>query len=132
MAVDEVAEKLARLCPQAEGDSLAEHAREYGAGEVLDRLTAAVRAGEGGPAVAADLHALDEAFARHGIDGLTTGARGYETPRGGREHPVVTVWACPAPRPCSRLVPRQDGERDGAGPPCALSGLRLVSRRIHL
>jgi hypothetical protein len=131
MSTDEVAERLGRLCPQAAGEALEARARRYGAGAALERLAAAVRSGATGAPVTAELDALDDAFARNGIDGLTRGDRGYEAVRGAPGHPVVTVWACPAPRPCTRLEPR---EPDGpAGTPlCSLTGDPLTLRRYRL
>ncbi|GAA4935791.1 hypothetical protein ACFPM3_06020 [Streptomyces coeruleoprunus] len=143
--MDEVAERLGRLCAQAGGGALAERAARYGVGDVLDRLQEAVRSGTAGPGLLADLRELDEAFARHGIDGLTTGARAYVPFAGGRPHPVVTLWGCPADRPCNRLEPRAAQEvraaaRDSreartgdAEPPlCALTGAPLRARRFRL
>lgn len=131
--MDEVAERLARLCAQAGDGGLRERAGRFGAGAEWDRVCAAVRSGALGPEVAADLDALDDAFARHGVDGLTTGGRGYEPLRGGRSRPVVTVWACPADRACARLEP-QEGRwaRLRPAPRCGLTGSPLVSRRFTL
>ncbi|MDG9702935.1 hypothetical protein [Streptomyces sp. DH37] len=134
--MDEVAERLARLCAQAGDDGLRERAERFGAGAELDRLCQAVRSGVHGPSVAADLDALDDAFARHGIDGLTLGDRGFEPLRGGRSHPVVTVWACPAGVACSRLEPQEQQGGRGRGraepPRCGLAQAPLVSRKFRL
>ncbi|MER6430729.1 hypothetical protein ABT272_23755, partial [Streptomyces sp900105245] len=132
-SMDEIAERLARLCAQAGDDGLRERAERYGVGEALTRLGQAARAGSRTAAVTADLDALDDAFARHGIDGLTVGPRGFEPLRGGRAHPVVTVWGCPAEASCSRLEP-QERQRGSRTPPpaCALTGTPLVPRKIRL
>jgi hypothetical protein len=87
---------------------------------------------EGGvsePDLLADLDQLDDAFARHGVDGLTTGDRGYQPWRSGSGHAVVAMWACPAARPCSRMVAPQDDTRR---PDCGLAGVPFAVRRIHL
>ncbi|MGW0292054.1 hypothetical protein [Streptomyces tuirus] len=133
-AMDEVAERLGRLCAQAGGGALAERAARYGVGDVFDRLKEAVCSGVARHRLLADLRELDEAFARNGIDGLTTGTRAYVPLNGGRAHPVVTLWGCPAARPCSRLEPREAQARvgDAEAPLCALSGTPLLSRRFTL
>ncbi|MGW6293349.1 hypothetical protein [Streptomyces sp. NPDC055058] len=131
--MDEVAERLARLCTQAGDDGLRRSAERFGVGGELTRLVAAARSGARGPSVTADLDALDDAFARHGIDGLTLVDRTFEPLRGGRPRPVVTVWACPAEVACSRLEPREPGRRGRDAPPrCGLAGTPLVSRKYRL
>lgn len=128
--MDEIAERLGRLCAQAEDGALRERAAQYGAADVLERLTRAIRLGATRHHLAADLDALDEVFARHGIDGLTSGPRAYEPWRGGdAAHPLVATWACPARQPCSRLAARDDAARR---PRCALGDRFFVARRIPL
>ncbi|MFI9150095.1 hypothetical protein [Streptomyces sp. NPDC053367] len=129
--MDAIGERLARLCPQTDGDALRERAVRYGVGDELERLRDAVSSGERGPSVTADLDALDDAFARQGIDGLTNGARDYDTLRGTTAHPGVSLWACPAPVACPRLVP-QEGAQADAAPRCGLTGTPLVSRTFRL
>jgi hypothetical protein len=131
--VDEIAERLARLCTQA-GPDLRKRAVRYGVGDVLVRLVTVTgsdaAAAPGSPASPADLRSdldrLDEAFARHGIDGLTTGPRAYQRWPGADGHPMVALWACPAAQPCARLVPGDDRPR------CALLDEPFVTRRIQL
>ncbi|MFF2202161.1 hypothetical protein [Streptomyces sp. NPDC058145] len=131
--MDEIAERLARLCAQAGDDGLRERAERYGVGDALTRLGEAARSGSRAPTVTADLDALDDAFARHGIDGLTVGPRGLDPLRGGRAHPVVTVWGCPAEAACSRLEPQERRRASRTPPPsCGLTGIPLVSRKIRL
>ncbi|CAL9346860.1 hypothetical protein [Streptomyces sp. enrichment culture] len=131
--MDEVGERLARLCVQAGDDGLRSRAEQFGVGGALARLVEAARSGARGPSVSADLDALDDAFARHGVDGLTLGDRAFEPLRGGRPRPVVTVWACPADVSCSRLEPREPGRHGRDEPPrCGLAGRELVSRKYRL
>jgi hypothetical protein len=137
--MDEVGQRLARLCAQAEGDELRQRAVRYGVGAALDRLRKAVESGARGGSVAADLDALDDAFARHGIDGLTVGPRAFEPLRGSHAHPVVTVWGCPAAVACARLEPQEPppGDRPAAAPDdpppwCGLAAKPLISRRFRL
>jgi hypothetical protein len=130
--MDEIGERLARLCVQAGDEGLRERAEHYGVGEVLARLGQAARSGLRTSAVTADLDALDDAFARHGIDGLTVGARVFDPLRGVRAHPVVTVWGCPAEASCSRLEPQeqQSGRSRNPPPRCWLTEAPLVSRKF--
>ncbi|MGW5234795.1 hypothetical protein ACWEQU_21475 [Streptomyces nodosus] len=131
---DEVGERLALLCVQAGDEGLRERAERYGVGEEFARLCRAAGSGARDPSVTADLDALDEAFARHGIDGLTVGSRAFEPLRGGQAHPVVTVWACPAAVSCPRLEPQEErrGRRGVAAPRCGLTEIPLVSRKFRL
>ncbi|MFG2055335.1 hypothetical protein ACGFI9_15050 [Micromonospora sp. NPDC048930] len=122
-----VAERVGRLCGQAAGGQLREYAERYGVAEVLDRIAAAVAQGRLDRPLEEDLDLLDAAFARHGIDGLTTGVRGFEPWLGGGGHPTVAAWACPGPDPCPRAVP-VDGDR----PVCPLTGTPLRETRIPL
>lgn len=122
-----IVERVGRLCRQASGGQLREHAERYGVGEVLDRITDAVAQGRLDRQVEEDLDRLDRAFARHGIDGLTLGVRGFE-PWPGGGHPTVVAWTCPSPRSCPRAVPADDGDR----PVCALTGTPFTETRITL
>ncbi|MEU1686981.1 hypothetical protein [Micromonospora sp. NPDC005707] len=123
-----VAERVARLCRQAVGEQLRQHAERYGAADVLDRIAEAVAQGRLDHHLEQDLDRLDDAFARHGIDGLTTGVRGFESWLGGGGHPTVVAWGCPSPLPCPRAVPEGDGDR----PVCGLTGAAFGQRRIVL
>lgn len=123
-----VAHRVGRLCVQAVGGQLREHAERYGVVDVLDRIAAAVGQGRVDRHLAEDLDRIDAAFARNGIDGLTTGVRGFEPWLGGGGHPTVTAWACPSLRSCPRAVPVGDGEP----PACALTGAPFVETRIAL
>lgn len=123
-----VAERVGRLCHQAAGEQLREHAERYGVAELLDRIADAVGQGRLDQRLAEDLDRLDDAFARHGIDGLTLGVRGFEPWLGGGGHPTVVAWSCPSPQPCPRAVPADDGDR----PVCGLTGAPFGQRRITL
>ncbi|MEV3987577.1 hypothetical protein AB0J57_01575 [Streptomyces sp. NPDC049837] len=124
----QVARRLEMLCGQAAGGELAERAARYGVADALDRIVGAVRAGRAadGGALEADLDLLEDAFARHGIDGLTTGARSFEPWQGGGSV-MVSAWVCPAGA-CSRAEAAEPG-----GPPaCALTGAALAVKRFRL
>ncbi|WP_345629806.1 hypothetical protein [Rugosimonospora acidiphila] len=125
--MDFVAHRVGRLCGQATGGQLREYAERFGVLDILDRIVDAVDHGRVDQQLEKDLDVLDSAFARHGIDGLTTGSRSYETWRGGGGHPTITAWECPR-RSCPRRVPAVDGDR----PVCALANLPFVETRITL
>ncbi|MEO3925689.1 hypothetical protein ABGB07_17725 [Micromonosporaceae bacterium B7E4] len=123
-----VAQRIGRLCGQAGGGQLREYAERFGAADVLDRIADAIGQGRLDRQLEADLDRLDVVFARHGVDGLTTGSRGFETWRGGGGHPTVTGWTCPNRQACARAERAGDGDR----PTCALTGLPFVETRITL
>ncbi len=122
-----VTERVGRLCGQATGGQLREHAERYGVAEVLDQIADAVAQGRLDRPLEEDLDRLDAAFAHHGIDGLTTGVRGFEPWLGGGGHPTVAAWTCPGPAPCPRAVPAADDR-----PMCTLTGAPLRETRIPL
>ena len=92
----DVADRLDRLCRLLGGGELARRAREYGVEEPLERLLGAVRAGTDPERVRADLDALDEGFARHGIDGLTTRTRSTVGLKSMSKFVPVTATAVPS------------------------------------
>ncbi|WP_406858972.1 hypothetical protein ABZO31_01490 [Streptomyces sp. HUAS MG47] len=129
----DVADRLDRLCRLLGGGELARRAREYGVEEPLERVLGAVRAGTEPERVRADLDALDEGFARHGVDGLTTRTRAYPSLPGTVEHMTLRGWVCPAARRCSRFTEHDAGAPDGvAGPVCEALGTALVRVEIPL
>jgi hypothetical protein len=94
-----------------------------GAEDALARIRAALR---DGPTVAAAMTTLldqvDEAGLRVGLDGATTGTRGFRSlPPGLPESTRVQAWVCPR-RGCSRVVlPDETPDR----PDCALAGVPM-------
>lgn len=129
----DLADRLDRLCRLLGGGELARRAREYGVAEQLERVLGALRAGTDPERVRADLDALDEGFARHGIDGLTTRTRAYQPLSGTVGHPVLRGWVCPAAHRCSRFTGHDTGAPDGdAGPVCEALGTPLVRVEIPL
>ncbi len=125
--MDLVAHRVGRLCHQATGGQLRTYAQQFGALDVLDRIVDAIGRGRIDARLEADLDALDGAFARHGVDGLTTGSRGYETWRGSG-HRSFTAWACPQRWSCPRRVQLDDGDP----PVCGLTGRSFTELRIDL
>ncbi|WP_418955371.1 hypothetical protein [Streptomyces tritici] len=125
----DVADRLDRLCRLLGGGELARRAQEYGVAEQLERVLGAVRGGTDPERMRADLDALDEGFARHGVDGLTTRTRAYQRLSGTVGHPVLRGWVCPAARRCSRFTEHEQG---AAGPVCEALGTALVGVEIPL
>lgn len=121
--------RIERLCAQLPGGELTLRAQRYGVAEALERVLGALRQGTDLEAVRGDLDAVDEGFAVHGIDGLTTGSRAYQPLPGEAGHPVLRGWVCPAPRRCVRLAPLGD---DGRPPTCAALEAPLVRVEIPL
>jgi hypothetical protein len=117
-------ERIARLCSQFTPDDLAAAAARFSAAEPLDRIVAGVRAGADPADLKSDLDELDNAFARNGIDNVTTGPRVYRELPGSGAHPVMRVWVCPAAQPCSRVE-----VTGGAG--CGLLGKPLTCRDVQ-
>jgi len=117
-------ERIARLCSQFTLDDLAAAAARFDATETLDRIVAAVQAGTDPADLESDLDELDDAFARHGIDNITTGARVYRALPGSTGHPVMRVWTCPAARPCTRV-------EVAAGADCGLVHKPLICRDVQ-
>ncbi|GGV82914.1 hypothetical protein ABZ178_27380 [Streptomyces massasporeus] len=129
----DLADRLDRLCRLLGGGELTRRAREYGVAEYLERVLGAVRDGTDPERVRADLDALDEGFARHGIDGLTTRTRAYQPLSGTVGHPVLRGWVCPAAHRCSRFTRHDTGTPGGdAGPVCEALGTPLVRVEIPL
>lgn len=117
--------RIGRLCAHPalrDVEDFAQRAACYGAARSLARIITAVRTGADPAGLEPDLDALDEAFARHGIDSLTGTVRAYHPLPGMGAHPVTRGWVCPAARRCSRLVP--GGGADA--PVCALNGQPLI------
>lgn len=100
--------RIARLCAHPALGNLEDfeqRAARYGAAASLARILTAVRTGTNPNLLVPDLDALDDAFARHGIDNLTGTVRAYRPLPGTGQHPVIRAWVCPATQPCSRLIP---------------------------
>ena len=126
MGGTELADRIRRLCVELGRGELAEIVGQADAEPVLDRLLGMLTAETADPAeVAAALDALDEAAVRAGIDGLTTGARGYRPvtwPVGAPQY----GWVCPQRR-CSRA---ETEPADGGGYVCAITGAPLTRIRL--
>lgn len=99
-----VAGRIEQLCTQLALEDFEERAARYGAADPLARIITAVRTGADPAMLESDLDALDEAFARHGIDNVTSTPRAYRPLPGASGHPVMRAWACPATRRCTRLI----------------------------
>ncbi|MFF7736519.1 MULTISPECIES: hypothetical protein [unclassified Streptomyces] len=128
----DLADRIDRLCRLLGGGELARRAREYGVAEHLERVLGAVRDGTDPERIRADLEALDEGFARHGIDGLTTRTRAYQRLPGTVGHPVLRGWVCPAAHRCSRFTQHGATPDGDAGPVCEALGTPLLRVEIPL
>lgn len=114
--------RIEQLCTQLALEDFEERAALYGAADPLARIITAVRTGTDPALLEPDLDALDEAFARHGIDNVTSTSRAYRPLPGAGGHPVMRAWVCPATRRCPRLVL---GSGTGSRV-CALTGQPLT------
>ncbi|MGP3683604.1 hypothetical protein ACTVZO_02660 [Streptomyces sp. IBSNAI002] len=121
--------RIERLCAQLAGGELTLRAERYGVAGALERVLGALRQGADPEAVRGDLDAVDEGFAVHGIDGLTTGSRAYQPLPGEAGHPELRGWVCPAPRRCVRFAPLG---AEGRPPTCAALEAPLVRVEIPL
>jgi hypothetical protein len=99
------------------------------AGEIgeLGLLTEAVEAvrNKATDALGQRLDALDEAFARVGVESVTGGLRHRPVPGVQAQMPEC-AWVCPG-----RICPRSEAATDAAGSPiCAVMGLPLIRVRM--
>jgi hypothetical protein len=72
--------RIERLCAHlalGNREDFEQRAARYGAADTLARIITAVRTGIDPALLEPDLDALDEAFARHGVDNLTGTVRAY-------------------------------------------------------
>ncbi|MEU8232256.1 hypothetical protein AB0C12_21950 [Actinoplanes sp. NPDC048967] len=122
--------RLAALCANLDLDPRLREALDDGGltGTQWDALVAVVRAGRPDDAVVvALLDAVEDAAGSAGLDGISTGPRGFEPLPGGTAGTrAVHGWRCPHPRPCGRGEP----DRAGRAPACALTGDPLAPVRI--
>ncbi|HEY9373375.1 hypothetical protein [Streptomyces sp.] len=128
----DMADRLDRLCRRLTGGELARRAREYGVGQQLERVLGAVRDGTDPEQVRTELDALEDGFARHGIENLTIPRRDHRMVPGAVGHPVLRGWVCPAARRCSRFAERDTGASPSPGPLCEALGTPLVQVEIPL
>ncbi|MBT2404271.1 MULTISPECIES: hypothetical protein [unclassified Streptomyces] len=131
--MSDMGHRIGRLCVQLAGGELAVRAERYGVAEPLVRVLDALRRGADPETVRGDLDAVDEGFAVHGIDGLTTGSRSYQplpgAGGGAGGHPVLRGWVCPAPRRCVRAA---EAGGEGGPPVCEALSAPLVLVEIPL
>jgi hypothetical protein len=127
MSVDQRIERLCRAIGDADFAALA---RRAGAVEIVAQIVDAVRSGaataEGLPDA---IDAVDEAFARVGVDGLTTSPRVFRSERFDGGHPAVEAWVCPLDA-CSRTEPTSATE--APAPRCPIADAPLARMRSRL
>lgn len=130
--MDELAERLGRLCALLTDDGWEEAVREAGAEEVVTEILDALRgrAHLTPSALGQRLDTLDDHMASAGFGNVTRSPRGYQPlPGSGGGRPVVHRWTCPAAHACGRVPSR---ERYPEAPVCAATGLPFVPGRVHL
>ncbi|MFG2776884.1 hypothetical protein ACGFY7_03365 [Streptomyces prunicolor] len=131
LSVDELAERLSRVCTLMGAGELEEAARAAGAAELVAAVLAALRGDEpmARSALERRLDTLDDRMAAAGF-GIVTGAtKGVPTlPGNSPGHPVVHRWTCPAAHPCELLA---SAELYPEAPVCAMTGRPFVYDRVR-
>jgi hypothetical protein len=129
LGVTAVEWRIEALCGQLADGELSQMLADAGAGDVLERVLDAVRAGKPAEITVADLNDLEDAAARIGIDGLTTGVR---APGGGNLATRLPgfggggphfAWVCP-----QHVCARVELDTPDPVPACAISGQPLERR----
>ncbi|MFI6564202.1 hypothetical protein [Streptomyces sp. NPDC050534] len=124
--MDELAERLGRVCTFMEEGELEEAAREAGAQDLVAAILAALRAGEPASHLALErwLDSLDDRMAAAGFGVVTRDTKSYQPlPGAGGGHHVAQRWNCPAAHPCERVASR---ERRPEAPMCAMTDRPFV------
>ncbi|MCL7427088.1 hypothetical protein [Streptomyces sp. YS415] len=130
--MDELAERLSRVCTLMGAGDLEEAAREANATELLGAVLAALRGDEpmARSVLERQLDTLDDRMATAGFGIVTRAAKGMPTlPGNSPGRPVVHRWTCPAAHPCERLP---SAELYPEAPVCAMTGRPLVYGRARL
>ncbi|MEU4541498.1 hypothetical protein AB0G15_42380 [Streptosporangium sp. NPDC023825] len=124
----QAAERVERLCTLLEtDDDLWDSAEKVGAGTLLQRIVAAISAGDHN-ALPPLLDAFDEAMAVIAGGAITLPTRAYEPIIGWSDgHPVVHAWTCPAPTPCTRVDLQTRPDQPSV---CAATGQSLALIRV--
>jgi hypothetical protein len=121
-----VQSRVTALCLHLVNGELSRLLNDAGAGTTLERLLAAVRAGDPSKVSVADLDALEDAAAVLGIDGLTiavrsTDERGLAVRLPGMDGSGANfAWICP-----NRICCRVELDLFDTPPICAISGRPL-------
>ncbi|MCX5238665.1 hypothetical protein OG824_26035 [Streptomyces prunicolor] len=126
LSVDELAERLSRVCTFMGAGELEETARAAGAAELVAAVLAALRGDEpmARSVLERRLDTLDDRMAAAGFGNVTRGTRGMPTlPGNSPGHPVAHRWNCPAAHPCELLA---SAESHPEAPVCAMTGRPFV------
>ncbi|WP_433723735.1 hypothetical protein ACQP0C_25295 [Nocardia sp. CA-129566] len=123
-----MAQRIDRVCELLADASFVATAATIAATPLLDRIAQAVRTGIAHTALESELNALDQLFAQHGIDHVTTGSRHYSAMPGVSGHPSMRAKVCPAPQRCARVV-LVSGTANAST--CALVGTALGDAEVH-
>ncbi|MEU2930729.1 hypothetical protein ABZ636_37810 [Streptomyces sp. NPDC007251] len=130
--MDELAERLSRVCTLMGAGELEEAAREAGAAEVVGAVLAALRGDEpvARSVLERRLDTLDDRMAAAGFGIVTRAAKGLPTlPGNSPGRPVVHRWTCPAAHLCERV---SSAELYPEAPVCAMTGRPFVYDRVRL
>ncbi|MEV0640997.1 hypothetical protein AB0I77_39975 [Streptomyces sp. NPDC050619] len=130
--MDELAERLGRVCTLMGEGELEEAARQAGAEELVTAILTALRGGEpvSRSVLEQRLDTLDDRMAAAGFGIVTTAAKNYQSlPGAGGGRPVVHRWTCPAAHPCERV---SSTELRPEAPVCAVTGRPFVYGRVRL
>lgn len=130
--MDELAERLSRVCALMGEGELEEAAREAGAAELVAAVLAALRGDEpmARSVLERRLDTLDDRLAAAGFGTVTRAARSFQAlPGNGVGRPVVHRWTCPAAHPCERV---SSAELHPEAPVCAMTGRPFVYGRVRL
>jgi hypothetical protein len=121
--------RIAELCAQLADGELPRLLAGAGAEATLERVLASIRSGEPAKVTSEDLDTLEDAAARIGIDGLTTGVRSLERGTISTRLPGISgagphfAWVCPQ-HACTRV----ELDTPGSAAVCAVSGRPLERR----
>ncbi|MFG3288864.1 hypothetical protein ACGF3G_08655 [Streptomyces sp. NPDC048179] len=130
--MDELAERLGRVCTFMEEGELEEAAHEAGASDLVVAILTAVRGGQQASPSALErwLDSLDDRMAAAGFGVVTRAAKSYQPlpGTGGGRH-VSHRWACPAAHPCERVA---SPELRPDAPMCAMTGRPFVYGPVRL
>ncbi|GGT65346.1 hypothetical protein [Actinomadura citrea] len=121
-----MAEKIAAFCRELQDSAIEGIARANGAGEIFDRVKAAVLAGQGEAATEADLDLLNRTVREsEGIEFYPRRARAYQPLSGASPDSGALWWSCPA-----GLCAGRGRVRPGEDPPVCATGAALVPRPL--
>ncbi|MFJ3072741.1 hypothetical protein ACIPJE_29100 [Streptomyces albidoflavus] len=120
-------EKFAAFCRELQDPTIEGIARSNGAGEIFDRVKAAVLAGQGNAEIEADLDRLNRTVREsEGVEFYPSRVRAYRPLSGASPDSGALWWSCPA-----GLCAGRGRVRFGEDPPvCGATGAVLVPQPL--